>query len=408
MSILYRCFTTLKDKSRGVLQLLHHFSFTAQINLHSCLWIASFIYSNLLSKLMSQIFILCRTNTRWYHGWQPLCPAHCQVWWNDWHQRCELPPADYTHTETHVKLNTRAYYCHRWCKCTFCAPPGFRFPVLYSEEHHLYLYNREDPRCTLSDASGPFSLPCPVKTHSVTLTHTQSYKKQKKTESVIVLSRKGHLWCDGPWYLGKEAEHSLRESLMWNIMLQKQHLLLCFLLSCASQTADKVTLTHTHTNFEPNKQICCFCYKILKTLFFLIKQKNTFLATVWEKTYIWVSGVFGPAIYGHHDSLACKCRSLSCFNANAWNATVCWGEKMAGGLDWTREKRRRQGLSYTTVIGEGCILFSALDFQKKRSMQLFSYLFDLGDIQHAAEWPPIPFDDSHNFTCWFPGCLYCW
>lgn len=52
-----------------------------------------------------------------------------------------------------------------------------------------------------------------------------------------------YLWCDGPWHLGKETEHSLREGLVRDVMLQKQHLLLCVLLPCTSQTAHKVTLT---------------------------------------------------------------------------------------------------------------------------------------------------------------------
>lgn len=34
----------------------------------------------------------CHTCRQWSHGWQPLCPEHFLVWWNDWHQRCGLPP----------------------------------------------------------------------------------------------------------------------------------------------------------------------------------------------------------------------------------------------------------------------------------------------------------------------------
>lgn len=31
----------------------------------------------------------------------------------------------------------------------------------------------------------------------------------------------------------------------------------------------------------------------------------------------------------------------------------------------------------------------------------------MGDIEHAAEWPPAPFDDSHYFPCGLPGCFSC-
>lgn len=52
-----------------------------------------------------------------------------------------------------------------------------------------------------------------------------------------------HLRCDGPWHLGKEAEHNLREGLVRDVMLQEQHLHLCVLLPCSAQTSHKVTLT---------------------------------------------------------------------------------------------------------------------------------------------------------------------
>ena len=32
-------------------------------------------------------------------------------------------------------------------------------------------------------------------------------------------------------------------------------------------------------------------------------------------------------------------------------------------------------------------------------------LFNMGDIEHATEWPPVPFDDAHYFPCGFPGCF---
>lgn len=51
-----------------------------------------------------------------------------------------------------------------------------------------------------------------------------------------------YLWCDGPRHLGKETEHSLREGLVRDVMLQEQHLLLCVLLPRTSQTTHKVTL----------------------------------------------------------------------------------------------------------------------------------------------------------------------
>ena len=64
----------------------------------------------------------------------------------------------------------------------------------------------------------------------------QNYNRAK------FVSKKSDLGCDGPRHLGEETEHRLREGLMWNIMLQEQHFLLSVLLSCTSQTADKVTL----------------------------------------------------------------------------------------------------------------------------------------------------------------------
>jgi len=36
-----------------------------------------------------------------------------------------------------------------------------------------------------------------------------------------------------------------------------------------------------------------------------------------------------------------------------------------------------------------------------------TYLFDLGEIEHATEWPPVPFDDSHHFARGLPGCFSC-
>lgn len=35
------------------------------------------------------------------------------------------------------------------------------------------------------------------------------------------------------------------------------------------------------------------------------------------------------------------------------------------------------------------------------------YLFDLGNIQHATEWPPVPFYDPHHLASGLPRCLGC-
>lgn len=55
-----------------------------------------------------------------------------------------------------------------------CVPQGFHCPALDSAGHHLCLYILEDPHCTLSDAAGPPSSPCPVP-HTSTLIYTQTY-----------------------------------------------------------------------------------------------------------------------------------------------------------------------------------------------------------------------------------------
>lgn len=58
-----------------------------------------------------------------------------------------------------------------------------------------------------------------------------------------------------------------------------------------------------------------------------------------SSAHVWISGVFGPAINGYHDPLAGQCGRLACFNANAWNTSVCRGEKMPGGLNKKGSKR---------------------------------------------------------------------
>lgn len=50
-------------------------------------------------------------------------------------------------------------------------------------------------------------------------------------------------------------------------------------------------------------------------------------------THIWISGVFGPAINGHHDPLTRECGGLSRFDANTWDPAVRRGEKMTGRLN---------------------------------------------------------------------------
>lgn len=47
-------------------------------------------------------------------------------------------------------------------------------------------------------------------------------------------------------------------------------------------------------------------------------------------THIWVSGVFGPAIDGYHDPLACQRRCLTRFDSNARDSSVCRSEEMSG------------------------------------------------------------------------------
>lgn len=74
-------------------------------------------------------------------------------------------------------------------------------------------------------------------------TYRQIVSLLDKTGNRILHCVSRYLWCDGPRHLGKEAEHSLRESLVRDVMLQQQHLLLCVLLPCSAQTAHKVTLT---------------------------------------------------------------------------------------------------------------------------------------------------------------------
>lgn len=36
-----------------------------------------------------------------------------------------------------------------------------------------------------------------------------------------------------------------------------------------------------------------------------------------------------------------------------------------------------------------------------------THLFNLGDIKHATEWPPVPFDDSNYHPCGLAGCFSC-
>lgn len=55
-----------------------------------------------------------------------------------------------------------------------CIPQGFHCQALYNAGHHLCLYILEGPHCTLSDASGPLSSPCPM-AHTSALIYTQTY-----------------------------------------------------------------------------------------------------------------------------------------------------------------------------------------------------------------------------------------
>lgn len=41
-----------------------------------------------------------------------------------------------------------------------------------------------------------------------------------KNTAVSLQNRCYYLWCDGPRHLGKETEHSLREGLVGDVMLQ--------------------------------------------------------------------------------------------------------------------------------------------------------------------------------------------
>lgn len=68
-----------------------------------------------------------------------------------------------------------------------------------------------------------------------------------------------YLWCDGPRHLGKETEHSLREGLVGDVVLQQQHLLLCLLIPCIPQTAHKVALTKKKSLIYLHGLTCCFC-----------------------------------------------------------------------------------------------------------------------------------------------------
>lgn len=51
-----------------------------------------------------------------------------------------------------------------------------------------------------------------------------------------------YLWRDGPGHFGKEAQHSLGEGLVGNVVLQQQDLLLGVLVPSLPQTAHKVSL----------------------------------------------------------------------------------------------------------------------------------------------------------------------
>ena len=47
-------------------------------------------------------------------------------------------------------------------------------------------------------------------------------------------------------------------------------------------------------------------------------------------THVWVSGVPGPAVDGHHDPLVCQSGGLARLDADAGNAAVSWCEQVSG------------------------------------------------------------------------------
>lgn len=81
----------------------------------------------------------------------------------------------------------------------------------------------------------------------------------------------------------------------------------------------------------------CFLKQFILTILLIMENTNengpirsrisTFVKV---PTHIWVSGVFGPAVDGHHDPLACQRGCLTRFDPNARDSTVRRGEKMSG------------------------------------------------------------------------------
>lgn len=220
--------------------------------------------------------------------------------------------------QTCCKTPTQINCC---CYYIVCAPRGFHCPVVYNAGRHLCPCILEGPHCTLSEASGPLASPCPL-----TNTHQREYSicikncvlseytvidilvniitiYKKKNCSAHLKSNCYYFWCDGPWHLGKETEHGLREGLVGDVMLQKQHLLFCVLIPRISQAAHKVALT-TSKNVHKSINSSQFLVQYWR-VFLCIHGNNSKFEEV--TTHVWVSGIFGPAINGHHDPLACQC-----------------------------------------------------------------------------------------------------
>lgn len=173
-------------------------------------------------------------------------------------------------------------------------------------------------------------------------TITRLYLKEKQC----------YLWRDGPWHLRKEAEHCLRESLMWNIVLQQQHLLFRVLLSCASQTAYKMTL---NKNNSKKKDLHGWILWILYVvLHFPIKpQASGFILkvpidlTVWRNSNLhldiwslWASHRWTPWSSGLPGWLpaAFQCECVGYGGQLGWK-----------GAEWTEWKQKETRLSVLTI-----------------------------------------------------------
>jgi len=82
-----------------------------------------------------------------------------------------------------------------------------------------------------------------------------------------------------------------------------------------------------------------FFIQVITSVFYRSFETSMYLCLT--LTYVWVSGVPGPAVDGHHDPLVCQSGGLARFNTDARHAAVGWREEVPCGLN-TGDQRTGQ------------------------------------------------------------------